>query len=69
MPINAMISIGLERDYEKALKVLNTMQFPMNLKKAMLHLKLNDYIKAEQFLLKAKEDGSDSGKGSQERRG
>lgn len=44
------------KDYEKALKVLNSMDFPMNLKKAMLYLKLDDYVNAEQFLIKAKEE-------------
>ena len=44
------------KDYEKALSILNTMDYQMELKKAMLHLKLQDYIKAEQSLLKAKEN-------------
>jgi len=42
------------KDYEKALKVLNAMEFPMDLKKAMLYLKLNNYLEAERFLEKAK---------------
>ena len=41
------------KDYEKALKVLNSMQFPMDLKKAMLYLKLKDYVSAEQNLEKS----------------
>ena len=41
------------KDYEKALLVLNSMDFPIELKKAILHLKLKDYIKAEQHLEKA----------------
>ncbi len=42
------------KDYEKALIVLNSMKFPLVLKKAMLYLKLQDYTKAEQFLEEAK---------------
>lgn len=42
------------KDYERALKILNSMQFPMELKKAMLYLKLKNYKKAEQHLLKVK---------------
>lgn len=42
------------KDYEKALKVLDSMEFPMDLKKAMLHLKLNNYLEAERYLEKAK---------------
>ncbi|RXK06964.1 tetratricopeptide repeat protein [Halarcobacter ebronensis] len=44
------------KDYEKALDILNTMEFPMELKKAMLYLKLNDYVKAETHLSKAKNE-------------
>lgn len=44
------------KDYEKALSVLNSMEFPMNLKKAILYLKLDDYVNSEQFLIKAKEE-------------
>lgn len=43
------------KDYEKALKVLDSMEYPMDLKKAMLYLKIKDYQKAERFLEKAKE--------------
>ncbi len=46
----------LLKDYEMALKVLETMDFPMNLKKALLFLKLQDYVKAERYLQKAKEE-------------
>ncbi len=42
------------KDYEKALKILNSMEFPMQLKIAMLYLKLHDYTSAEQRLEKAK---------------
>ncbi len=42
------------KDYERALIVLNSMEFPMELKKAMLYLKLKDYESAEQHLEKAK---------------
>lgn len=41
------------KDYEKALAVLKSMDFPMELKKAMLYLKLNDYVNAERDLQKA----------------
>ncbi len=43
------------KDYEKALDVLNNMKFPLDLKKAILYLKLRNYEKAEEFLIKAKE--------------
>ncbi|WP_417326498.1 tetratricopeptide repeat protein [Halarcobacter sp.] len=46
----------LLKDYELALKILETMEFPMNMKKALLHLKLKDYIKAERYLQRAKEE-------------
>ncbi len=46
----------LLKDYEKALRVLDTMEFPRSLKKAMLYLKLKNYEKAEEFLVKAKEE-------------
>lgn len=42
------------KDYEKALKVLDAMDFPMHLKRAMLYLKIKDYSSAERFLEKAK---------------
>lgn len=41
------------KDYESALKVLEAMDFPMELKKAMLYLKLEDYVSAERHLQKA----------------
>jgi len=41
------------KDYDKALNVLNTMEFKMELKKAMLYFKLKDYINAEKSLEKA----------------
>ncbi|AXH15762.1 hypothetical protein AMYT_2217 [Malaciobacter mytili LMG 24559] len=43
------------KDYEKALEVLNNMKFPLDLKKAILYLKLRNYEKAQEFLIKAKE--------------
>jgi len=46
----------LLKDYELALKILETMEFPMNMKKALLHLKLKDYTKAERYLQRAKEE-------------
>ncbi len=49
-------SLILLKDYEKALKVLDTMQFPMYLKKAMLYLKLNDFKSAERYLESAKKN-------------
>lgn len=42
------------KDYEKALSILNSMEFPMELKKAMLYLKLQDYEKAAEYLKRAK---------------
>ncbi|WP_228256624.1 tetratricopeptide repeat protein [Malaciobacter molluscorum] len=45
----------LLKDYPNALKVLNSMKFPLNLKKALLHLKLRNYDEANKFLLLAKE--------------
>ena len=46
----------LLKDYETALKIIDTMDFPMNLKKAMLHLKLKDYVSSERYLERAKEE-------------
>lgn len=43
------------KKYEKALKVLDVMEFEQPLKKAMLYLKLKDYEKATLFLKIAKE--------------
>lgn len=45
----------LLKDYERALKILETMQYPMNIKKALLYLKLKDYISAERYLQRAME--------------
>ncbi len=45
----------LLKNYEKALKILDSMKFPMNLKKAILYLKIKDYKKAELFLEQSKE--------------
>ncbi|MCP4969055.1 MAG: tetratricopeptide repeat protein [Arcobacter sp.] len=45
----------LLKNYEKALKILDSMKFPMNLKKAILYLKIKDYKKAELFLELSKE--------------
>lgn len=50
------------KDYEKALRILNNMKFPLDLKKALLYLKLKDYIKAEKFLKKAKENAHSKAK-------
>ena len=44
------------KDYEKALKILNSMEFPMELKKAILYIKIKDYVNAERFLEKAKNE-------------
>lgn len=45
----------LLKDYEKALQILNKMKFPLDLKKALLYLKLKDYVQAEKYLKLAKE--------------
>ncbi len=44
------------KDYEKALKIINSMDFPVELKKAMLYIKIKDYTNAERFLEKAKNE-------------
>ena len=44
------------KDYEMALKLLNEMEYPSNLKKAILNLKLRKYIKTETLLEKAYEE-------------
>jgi len=44
------------KDYERALSILNTMKFPMELKKAMIYLKLKNYSSAEEHLLKIKNE-------------
>lgn len=43
------------KKYEAALKMLNTMDFPLDLKKALLYIKLRDYVNAELYLTKAYE--------------
>ena len=42
------------KKYKRALKVLNSMAFASDLKKALIYLKLNDYVKANIYLKKAK---------------
>lgn len=46
------------KDYESALDVLNTMDYSMDLKKALIYLKLKDYEKANVFLRKAKDQNT-----------
>ena len=43
------------KEYENALEVLNTMDYAMNLKKALIYIKLKDYERANLLLKKAKE--------------
>jgi len=43
------------KEYESALEVLNSMDYTMDLKKALIYIKLKDYEKAILFLRKAKE--------------
>ena len=43
------------KEYEKSLKVLESMEFALDLKKALLHLKLKNYKEANLFLKRAKE--------------
>lgn len=43
------------KEYENALEVLNTMDYPTDLKKGLIYLKLKDYEKASILLKKAKE--------------
>ncbi len=43
------------KQYHQALKVLDSMDFPLDLKKALLYLKLRDYQQAEVYLQKAYE--------------
>lgn len=43
------------KKYDKALKMLNTMKYPLDLKRALLQIKLNDYTGAEISLKKAYE--------------
>lgn len=44
------------KEYEKALKVLNKMDYAMDLKKALIHIKLKNYEKADILLKKAQEN-------------
>jgi tetratricopeptide (TPR) repeat protein len=44
------------KEYENALSVLETMDYAMDLKKALIHIKLKDYEKANLLLTKAKND-------------
>jgi tetratricopeptide (TPR) repeat protein len=44
------------KQYDKAIKVLESMEFSLDLKKGMLYLKINNYEKAEIYLKKAKEN-------------
>ena len=46
------------KEYENALEVLNTMDYAMDLKKALIYIKLKDYIRANLFLKKAKEQNA-----------
>ncbi|GGD36498.1 hypothetical protein GCM10012288_08160 [Malaciobacter pacificus] len=46
------------KDYKSALMVLESMDFAMTLKKALIHIKLQDYEKARRFLQKAKDETS-----------
>ncbi|MFA9373520.1 MAG: tetratricopeptide repeat protein [Poseidonibacter sp.] len=43
------------KKYEEALTVLDSMDYAMDLKKALIYLKLNNHIKADIYLKKAKE--------------
>lgn len=43
------------KEYENALEVLNSMDYAMDLKKALIYIKLKDFQKAALFLRKAKE--------------
>lgn len=44
------------KKYHQALKVINSMEFPLDLKKALLYLKLRNYAQAEVYLEKAYEN-------------
>jgi tetratricopeptide (TPR) repeat protein len=46
----------LLKEYDNALEVLNTMEYAMDLKKALVHIKLKDYEKANFLLKKAKNE-------------
>ncbi|WP_419769147.1 MAG: hypothetical protein ACNI3C_07235 [Candidatus Marinarcus sp.] len=49
----------LLKDYKSALKVLDAMKSPMDLKKGLIYLKLNDYSKSEALLERAYKDALD----------
>ena len=44
------------KEYENALEILNSMDYAMNLKKALIYIKLKDYEQANILLSKAKEE-------------
>jgi len=46
------------KEYENALEVLNTMDYTMDLKKALIYIKLKDYAKANILLEKAKNENA-----------
>lgn len=50
----------LIKDYKNALGALNAMSYSLDLKKAMIHIKLNDFTKAEEILQKLKNNEKDS---------
>ena len=46
------------KEYENALEILNTMDYSMNLKKALIYIKLKEYEKANLLLEKAKNENT-----------
>lgn len=50
------------KQYDKALELVNTMNYPMDLKKALLYIKLREYSQAEIYLNKVKENTLDEKK-------
>lgn len=46
------------KDYENALDILNSMEHPIDLKRALIYIKLKDYEKANLFLKKAKDQNT-----------
>ena len=48
------------KDYENALIVLNSMDYPMDLKKGLIYIKLNEFEKAEYHLKRAKDQNVNS---------
>ncbi len=48
------------KDYENALSVLNTIDSPMDLKKGLIYIKLNEFDKAEYHLKRAKDQSVNS---------